>query len=261
MRTGGVLAACIASMVLIAANAGAREDPPGGRSADRPTDGLAAPMAGGNPSVWIIGDSITADPAQRTFIHGNFGWMGWRTHIESTPGATMREHWQTLPTWNTFRRAAKSDARVIIVELGTNDAALFPPQDTNNLTKTLNYLKYTDNWLRINAPGKCIIQMGVDDTGGSQIFNGTTQKWMPYVDGYTGIWFNTTARAQATGNVHFADYAAKLVTDPAFKATIYQTTEQQKDYVHIKTDAGKETFALWLRAQVRGSCPNVPALH
>lgn len=209
------------------------------------------------PVVWTIGDSISAPnpwykPSQPRYQQDLIAWMngakGWHTHVEATGGATMIEHWRNSGGWDTFRRAASSNASAIVVELGTNDISGIysgDPQALQKIAAVFDYLTFSAAYL--NGTGKCVVWVGMNERGNASIY-GT------YDQANVAVAFNNKIK-ELTGtyrNVRYADYNALINSNATFRAGLYKSGD--KDTIHPKTDASMTELAGWYTTQVRSKC-------
>jgi len=203
------------------------------------------------PVVYTIGDSISALPAQKDNIAWFNGAKGWHTHIEATGGATMIEHWRTSGGWDTFRRAASSNASVIVVELGTNDISGIysgDPQALQKIAAVFDYLTFSAAYL--NGTGKCIVWVGMNERGNQAALTPP----IVYDQANVAVAFNNKVKElRATyPRLHYADYNALITNNANFRNGLY--VAGNADTIHPKTTASFQELAVWYTNQVRSSC-------
>ena len=199
------------------------------------------------PPVWTIGDSISASADQKNYIAWFNGGNGWHTHIEATGGTNLIEHWRSSGGWNTFVRAAQSNARVIVVELGTNDIGGITSSTPNPLAeiaKVFDYMTWTAAYL--NGTGKCVVWAGLNEWGNVSVYG-------VYDQADVARAFDNKLRelTRTYPAVHYADYTSLINTNATFRAGLYNG---QPDTIHPKTADSMIQLAAWYTTQVRSSC-------
>jgi hypothetical protein len=228
----------------LAAPAGATEDLPPPRPPQAAHD--AGPPG---PVMWIIGDSISADITQQNAYTFFNGLAGKHTHIEATGGTNLIENWRTdVPGWNTFVRAAQSDASTVVIELGTNDIGLILPGDPQGLqkiAKVFDYVTWTAAYL--NGMGKCMVWVGMNERGNAFVAG-------PYNDPAVATAFNEKVRSLQSiyPMLHYANYDNLITTNATFREGLYVSGDP--DTIHLKTTASKEVLAMWTLDEAQSKC-------
>lgn len=192
--------------------------------------------------VWVLGDSITDDSLYRRgpSMQDRIGWVfvgsGRSVHIDATSGSTISDHF----AWNTIQNAANSNARAVIVELGTNDVGLVQNWDQENLA--INYMRWAAATLATSR--KCILWIGLNGNGNYQVF----APGRPWFD--NPIWatvFNQNIQTAGSFNFQYADYTSFVNWNPTYRAGLLDT-------VHPVTEEAKNELVKWYSALLAFKC-------
>lgn len=183
--------------------------------------------------VWMIGDSITDDRLSGNTMMAKIGFTfvgtGRSVHIDASSGSTIIDH----ASWNRFQWAAISNARAVIVELGTNDVGFVSNWDQENAA--LAYLDWAAATLA--NTGKCVIWIGLNGNG-NKILAWPGQPW--YDNPIWATVFNQRIQAIARSrpNFKYGDYTYFVNSNATYRKGL-------KDTIHPSTDAAKNELAKW----------------
>jgi len=160
-------------------------------------------------SLTVVGDSLSV--LGRQPIRDSLGRAGWKVLIDAFPGRTTADQ---IPA---MRYASSDPARVVIIELGTNDAI----QISEGHLEPAHAFASIDQALDLFA-GRCIVWVTPDrDPQRRGAMNGTR------------IAAELTAQAAKRPNLHIADFASVLADHPEYLLD---------DQVHL-TDDGSQALA------------------
>lgn len=183
------------------------------------------------PLVFVIGDSISADPQQRDIYAWINGGLGWKTQIEAVGGSNIVEHFR----FGSFDQARNSNAEAVYVELGTNDIggindAMTPSQALIEIAKVFTAI---DN--AVNALGnKCIVWEGLNEQWdapfGPLIYNDK--------DVAAAINAHLKSLLASHPNLHYADYDLYVQQNETFRNSL------QADIVKIHPQGADGKIAL-----------------
>ena len=230
-----VLVAVVAAWGVSAGSAGALEQ----RNGAPPVSAEYGNQSNGK-RVWVIGDSITDDRQYGGTMFGKIGMTfvgaGRSVHIDGSSGLTIIDH----AAWGTIQRAASSNARAVIVELGTNDIGFVSTMDQYNAA--VAYLNWAASTLKNS--GKCVIWIGLNGNGNRQVFL-TGKPW--YDNPIYATMFNQQIQARVGGGFLYGDYTYLVNSNATFRNGLGDT-------IHPTSDAAKNELVKWYSSLLAFGC-------
>lgn len=234
-----ILAACtFAALLHGPVRAGALEDDGGCKESPRPfyNNGPAGPL------VFYIGDSITDNTQQEDIYAYVNGVHGWHTGILATGGSTISKH--RCLNWLSFLHAKQSNARAVVVELGTNDIFKINPQDIPDYNKRLQafFKVFTQaQWAADYLKSKCVIWVGLNERFDNLITRTASAKA-----------FDNKIKQLASSRswLHYADYSALIRDNATFRNSLLADSWK----VHPQGGDGKRELAAWVARRVDNNC-------
>jgi hypothetical protein len=198
------------------------------------------------PEVFIIGDSLSAQPEQRDDYAWINGGLGWHTHIEATGGSDILMHQR----WHSFDHARTSSAAAVFVELGTNDIGLI----NDHLTTSQALIEIAKVFTAVDQAvgalnGKCVVWVGLNEQFDNFVTLPNTPRQI-YDDKDVSKAFDDHIKSLMPShpNLHYADYGAYVANDTTFRNSLLA---DGTNYIHPSTTAGRvelANFEAWYSA-------------